>query len=486
MGDQAATASAARTFGFASIAAIGMLGALQGIEPGIANIAFTSVVKDYDVSGSMVALASSIGTLSLAATVMAVGAIADRVGVRRIIVIGLVLGILGDLSAAFSPNLTIYMLGRAIAGIGMGAIFMGAFSMVPEIAGKKSVPAVIGQWTGMLYVLLITFSVIGALLVGINWRYAFYLVPALCALMIPVVLKTLPETTQRGTGRPDLLGLVLLGIGMVALLSAISAAAVSRTSPTFVGSLVVAIIGLGGWVIVQKRSANPSFPIKLFASPVFIAAVLAGLLWNFADASMLLQSANFWQAVPQVAPGVVGVSQMPLLIAAAIAGFTAGALMAKGRSPVVIMAIGVVLLAVSLFSVSFTNADTKVVAFIPGLIGVGAGMVLVGTVQAREYVAEAPEEFRSAVIASRTAVGQLGYATGLALTSAILTAGISNEATGEVSSDPGLYADSFNNTMRAAALVVLVLGAIAVLLLRRGLARRGNNAATESPELAEP
>ncbi|MGV1036993.1 MAG: MFS transporter [Candidatus Nanopelagicales bacterium] len=100
-------------------------------------MALPSVAKDLDLTGEGISPAANMGTLALAATVIAVGALADRIGVRRVIVGGLILEIVGNLTVSASPNLELLLLGRGIAGVGMGALLAGASSMVPAIAGKK-------------------------------------------------------------------------------------------------------------------------------------------------------------------------------------------------------------------------------------------------------------------------------------------------------------------------------------------------------------
>jgi len=477
-----------RDFGFLSVVVISILAAVQSADPGIMNISLKSASEALDIRGSSLSLAAGMGTLTLAATVIAVGALADRVGVRRVIMGGLILEIIGNLIVSAAPTTTVLLLGRAIAGVGMGALFAGAFSMVPEIAGKKKVATIIGQWTGMLYLFLILFTVFGSVLIGINWRYGFFLVPAICAIMLFVVPFTLPETSRRGNpGKFDVKGLTCLGIGMVALLYGVSAAATSLTKPAFWGSLIVAGVFLAAFAMIEHKSANASFPIRLFKSPLFVAAVLAGILWNFAESGFLLQAANFWQIVLKLGPAVVGVYQMPLLIAAAVAAFVAGALLAKGRSPVVMMTVGFVMLVAGLLSVAFSTKSTNVVSFLPALVFVGVGMVLVAVVQARAYVGEAPPEFLSAVVSSRTAVGQLGYSLGVALTSTIITLGITKN--GVASKDPATYVSAFNSSMMFAAGAVGIGGLIAIILLAKGMKKAGAVAQAPSiegtPEPAE-
>ena len=465
-----------RTYGVLAVLVIGVLAAIQSADPGITNIAMPSVSKALNITGSGLSFAVSIATLTLAATVIIAGALADRLGVRKIIMYGLVLEIVGNLIVAVAPALGVLLLGRAIAGVGMGALFAGAFSMVPVIAGKKSIASVIGQWTGFLYIFTILFSILGSGLIAIGWRAAFLLIPILCLIMLFVVPKTLPETPPRGAKKFDFPGLSVLGIGMVLVLISVSLAATALGSPLFWGTLILGILFLAGFAIIEAKSGNAAFPIDLFKSPVFVAAVFAGILWNFGESGMLLQVSNFWQLVTGVSPAIVGLAAAPLLIAGIISGFLVGALLGKGFSPVLMTVIGFVLMIGGFISISFTTVDSKMLEFFPALIAIGLGMVAVAVVQAREYVAEAPPKYQSAVVSSRTAVGQLGYSLGVALTTSLIAIRVAAE--GSTFEDPAAFVPAFNSTMKITAAILLIGGLITVILLGIGLKKRKLAAAT--------
>lgn len=466
----AASESAPREYGFLAVVVIGVLAAIQSADPGITSIASPTFAKALGISGAGLSFAVSIGTLALAATVIITGAIADRIGVRKVIMYGLVLEIIGNVIVAASPELFTLLLGRVIAGFGMGALFAGAFSMVPEIAGKKSIASIIGQWTGMLYIFTILFSIIGAALIGINWRIGFLMIPALCLIMLLVVPKTLPETSPRGSDKFDLPGLSALAVGMVLILMAVSFAATSFGSVTFWACLIGGIVFLAIFAIVEKKSPHAAFPIELFKNPIFVAAVLAGILWNFGEAGLFLQVSNFLQVVSDATPAVVGFAIIPLLVAGLIAGFTGGALLARRFSPVALMAIGFVMMVIAYLLISKMTVDSKIAAFVPSLILTGLGMVAVAVVQAREYVAEAPPKYLSAVISSRTAVGQLGYSLGVAMTTSLVAIGVANN--GGDKENPADFVPAFNSAMLISAGLLLIGGVITVALLAIGLRKR--------------
>jgi len=94
--------------------------------------------RGLHMAGGTLALASSVATLSTAATVISTGLLADRLGRRRVLMVGLLIAALGDLMVALAPTTSTYLLGRAIAGVGLGAVFGAAFAYIRAVAKPES------------------------------------------------------------------------------------------------------------------------------------------------------------------------------------------------------------------------------------------------------------------------------------------------------------------------------------------------------------
>ncbi len=92
---------------------LGVLGALQGADPNIASTALVGATRGLDMTGGLVALAASISTLALAASVITTGLLADRLGRRRVLMAALVFAVVGDLIVAIAPSSGFFLLGRA-------------------------------------------------------------------------------------------------------------------------------------------------------------------------------------------------------------------------------------------------------------------------------------------------------------------------------------------------------------------------------------
>ncbi len=120
---------------------LGVLASLQSIDPTVANTALVKAGAALQMQGSTLALAASISTLAQAATVLLMGFLGDRLGRRQVLMASLLLSIAGDGIALAAPNAGLFLVGRALVGIGVGAVLALTFASVrfvskPEQLGK--------------------------------------------------------------------------------------------------------------------------------------------------------------------------------------------------------------------------------------------------------------------------------------------------------------------------------------------------------------
>ncbi len=117
----------------------GALGGTQAVDPTIASTALVTASRGLGMEGGMIALAASISTLVLAATVISMGLLGDRIGWRRLLTASLLVAVVGDVLAAMAPASGFYLAGRAIAGLGLGGVFAASFAFVRIITPKGRV-----------------------------------------------------------------------------------------------------------------------------------------------------------------------------------------------------------------------------------------------------------------------------------------------------------------------------------------------------------
>ena len=113
-----------------AIPLLGAMAAIQGADPNIASTALVGMSRGLHMAGGLLALAASISTLALSASVISTGLLADRLGRRRVLMAALALAALGDVIAGLAPVPVVFLLGRVLAGVGLGAVFGASFAYI--------------------------------------------------------------------------------------------------------------------------------------------------------------------------------------------------------------------------------------------------------------------------------------------------------------------------------------------------------------------
>ena len=476
---------------------LGLLAAVQGADPNISSSALLTAGKALEM-GRLSALAASISTFVLAATVITTGMMADRLGRRKILIAALLLSAVGDGLVAFAPDTGVYLVGRALAGVGLGAVFGASFAYIKTFAtGKGGLPAALGVFMASsgLFTLLITFT--GSSLVGVDWRLSFIVIPALCLISIVIALVLLPGDGPRpaSPGPWDVVGQLLLAVGIIAFLYGVSHATHGITAPLTVIPVILGAIILALFALWERRKGEDGFfPIQLFREPIFIAAVLIGLVYNFSSGVLLLSFSNLFQYANDLKGLALSLIQVPYLLAGIVAALIVGRMRGAGRiSQRGAVLIGTIILVAgfAVFSLTAIARPSNALVFLPALIIVGAGVIIPSIPYGGLFLQEADAKHYGVVSSSRTTVGQFWYALGLA-GSTVLIDGITRNdvinklgapaatqleqwsATGGTPSNPALlpdathaYSAAFSLTMVVFGAVVLVAGIAAWRLLKR-------------------
>lgn len=397
-----------------AIPLLGFFGAVQGSAPNIASTALVGASRSLDMTGSTQALAASMQTLAIAATVITTGMLADRFGRRLILMIALVVGMVGNLIVMVSPAPGIYLLGMAVVGIGLGAVYGSAFGYIKSLVKPEKLPSAMGLFMAvtMLCTLVLTFA--GGTLASSNWRTAYLLIPAACILGLVLTPMLLPKVPTVGGTSFDALGQLLLGAGIIGVLYGISQLAKSFTSPATLVPIGLGIVLLAGFTIWERRYAQHFFPISILASPVFLAALCFGFVYNFGNSVSFLQLTNLWQYVDGLTTSRVAIWQLPLLFAGIISGLMTGRIIASGVSNRLTGLVGGVITAAGLVLLAIFHSSKTLVGFLPGSILGGAGVVIAAVVFGNLVLREAPPQYLGPVSSSRTTFGQFAYTLGFA------------------------------------------------------------------------
>ena len=391
-------------------------------DPAIHNIAVVAAGNALQMVGAERALAASTGTLCVAASILAAGSLGDRLGRKKIMLLGLAVSLAGGVVTALAHGATLFILGRALSGLGFAASFGLSFALLRAVAPEPAALAkAVAAWLGLQVLGVVVLCLAGGYLAGLDWRAAYLLGPAVSGVALFWCLRVVPEARESSVGRFDGIGLALVAFGLVGTLYGVSNAAsagwgsVRVLLPLVAGLILLVAFGLWEW-----RTVEPAFPIRAFADRELLVGALAGIGFNIADSVMALQLSLLWQYVYRFKPFEVSLGELPLIVACIAAAGIAGRLVARGVPMRLLVPGGLLALAAALTAMSFAGASTPYLVFLAPLVVAGAGLMLVQTPAANVFVAKPPPALVGAIASSRTAFGQFGFALGLALSSSLV------------------------------------------------------------------
>jgi MFS family permease len=216
--------------------------------------------------------------LGLAAGLLAAGALGDDYGRRRVFLTGAVALAATSALGAVAGSALVFVLARVGQGLAAAAVLACGLGLIGHAfaAGPARTRAT-GIWgasvgTGIMLAPLLTGT-----LDTVGWWAPYALIALLAVLLTAVSLGSLEESRAAVRRPVDLLGVLLLGGGLAALLAGLVTGRSGWLQPVTLFLLVAAGALLGGFVLAQRRRPAPLLDLALFGNSEFVAATSAGL-----------------------------------------------------------------------------------------------------------------------------------------------------------------------------------------------------------------
>ena len=432
-------------FNQTSVVVLGLVGAVQVSDPLVASLTLVKASAELDFSASIQSLAAGISTLALAATAILGGVLADKLGRRNLLFFSLFMATAGELLTASSVDATMFLLGRVISGVALGVTFGASYGMLRNVASPKSLGPAMALFNIMNGVVPVVVVVLTGVLMGENWRLAWIMLPIYSMIVVWFIPFLLPKVPTVNVGKMDVVGLVLVAVGITGLLYGVSQASNGLDKPTFYVPVIIGIAGLALFGLREAKSSHAVFPIKILAHPAFLGAVLMGTVWNLMNASMGQMLPNFWQYVTHMKSSLIGAASLPESAAGIIGSVVAGFLLGRGSLPRTTSAIGYSLLVFGFLQQALmVTPDSGYWIFLIGMVTAGAGWMMNATSQGNLFIQLAPMRYYGPVSSSKMMVGQFGYSLGLTGSSVLVSfftlTGVKEASNGAITGD-GSWSD---------------------------------------------
>jgi EmrB/QacA subfamily drug resistance transporter len=249
--------------------------AMLMLDIAVVNTALSTIAADLDTGLSGLQWVVDAYTLSLAATVITAGSLADRFGRRRLFVIGLALFTAMSVLCGVAQSITMLDVSRAAQGIGAAIMFAVSLAVLSHAFPGRAerVKALAAYGATMPGAFAIGPLVGGALTSGLDWRWIFLINLPLGVLCLWIVRRFVAESMDPRAPRVDVAGLLTLTGALFGLVFALlRGSADGWTSAPILASFGGAGVLLIAFVAIEARRAQPMLPLRLFRNPSFTGA----------------------------------------------------------------------------------------------------------------------------------------------------------------------------------------------------------------------
>jgi EmrB/QacA subfamily drug resistance transporter len=254
------------------LAAAIIASAMAFIDSTVVGIAVPAIQKDLAADIVAMQWVANGYLLMLGALILVGGGLGDRIGRRRVFLIGIVAFTVASLLCALAPNAALLIAARMIQGVGAALLVPQSLAIISANFPKDIRGKAIGTWAAASAVTTALGPPIGGFLIDLlSWRAAFWINLPLAAIALFLTWRFVPESRDEGAEGPiDWPGAAIAVVAFGALTYGLSALSEGQVSPAvIVAAIVAGLAGLAIYWPVEKRAANPITPPALFRSKVF-------------------------------------------------------------------------------------------------------------------------------------------------------------------------------------------------------------------------
>ncbi|WP_073788684.1 MFS transporter [Streptomyces uncialis] len=415
------------------------------LDMSVLHLASPQLGADLGPTGSELLWIMDIYGFMIAGFLITMGTLGDRIGRRRLLLIGAFVFGVASLLAAYATSPLALILGRALLGVAGATLAPSTLSLISNMfkdAGQRAVA--ISVWISCFMAGMGIGPVVGGVLLEWFWWGSVFL-PAVPVMVLLLVVgpKVLPEYRTRDAGRPDPTSVALSLAGILPTVYGLKRAAEDGFGPAPVVAIVAGAVFVVLFVRRQFRLDEPLLDLGLFGDRSFRAALLIILVSTAAGGGLYLFATQYLQLVAALPPLTAGLWLIPTAVASAAGSLVAPSLARRSR-PGHVVAGGLAVAVAGYLTMAVAGADSG-----PVLVATGITLVFFGagpmTALSTDLVVGSvpPRRAGSAASMSETAT-ELGISLGVAVLGSLGTAVYRGRIEGSL--PEGVPADAVRHT----------------------------------------
>ena len=386
----------------------------------VLHLAIPAISADLQPTSTQLLWIIDIYGFMVAGWLITMGTLGDRIGRRRLLLIGAAAFGAVSILAAFSTSAEMLIVSRALLGIAGATLAPSTLSLIFAMFNDPRERTIaIGVWIGAFS----AGSAIGPILGGLVleffwWGAAFLLALPVMALLLVLGPRVLPEYRDPNAGRLDLLS---AGMSLVAILSVVYG--LKQIVQDGFGTIPAVAILLGlavgyAWVRRQQRLADPMIDVSLFRIRSFNVALSINFLSIFVMIGYFLFIAQYLQLVVGLSPLEAGLWSLPSALAFVIGSQVTPRIVHRVR-PVHLIGGGLFVAAIGLGLLATIGSANGLAMLVTASVVISIGMAPVFGLTTEMIVGSAPPERAGAASGISETGAELGGALGLAILGSI-------------------------------------------------------------------
>jgi EmrB/QacA subfamily drug resistance transporter len=423
----------------------------------VLNVALPAMQRELHADTAGMQWTIDAYTLVLASLLMLAGSTADRIGRKRVFMIGLIVFTAGSVLCSLAPNLESLVAFRMIQAVGGSMLNPVAMSIITNtFTDPRERARAIGVWGGVVGISMAAGPLFGGLLVGsVGWRSIFWinLPVGLAALLL--TLRFVPESRADKARRPDPVGQLLV----IALFGSLTYAIIEAPSSGFAAVspfAVIALVSFFGLLWYEPRREEPLIDLRFFRSAPFSGATVIAISAFAALGGFLFLSTLYLQNVRGLDALHAGLWMLPMAAPTLLCAPLSGRLVGSRGPRLPLLVAGVAMTASGVLFATF-EAETSNATLFVGYVLFGIGFGFVNAPITNTAVSGMPRAQAGVAAAVASTSRQLGQTLGVAVIGAVLASGVGSSPYKDVfvsAARPGWW------ILTACGLAVLVLGAL--------------------------
>ncbi|NUR29146.1 MAG: MFS transporter [Catenulispora sp.] len=393
---------------------------------------------------------------ALAGLLITMGAIGDRIGRKRLLLIGAAAFGVASTVAAYSHSAEVLIATRALLGVAGATLMPSTLALIrnmfPDAQQRQKA---IGAWTAGLIGGVSVGPIVGGFLLNHYWWGSAFLInlPAMAVLLVagPILLPEYKAETSEHSF--DIAGSALSIAAILPTVYGIKQLAVDGFSTTALAAIAAGLVLGAAFVVRQRTARNPLIDMELFREPAFRAPVLVNLLSNFVMIGFSLYSTQYLESVAGMRPLTASLWSLTVMPAVSLASALTGSLISKVK-PAKLIGAGMLLSTAGALVLLLAKPGEPVMVLLFGTAIVTSGVVVAQTIVGNMVMTAAPPERAGAASALNETGSEFGSAMGMALLGSVGAAIYHHKMSGVTA--PGIPAEAVaaaHQTLGSAAAV---------------------------------